>query len=377
MKLVKQIEGGWQYQLNRNEADILAGLLRKFPFTAAGQVQISKTDEDPGVVEREKLLHESLAEHRKELQEVAGKLLDAGKFKEVEHGQLLTLTSEARETLLQILNDIRVGCWFALGEPEDLDSRRPPTSTKTLAYRNLMELAGYFESSFLETDSGDQQPGSEPPWLGESNEFPSPELAGAAGLVALGGDLSMERLLAAYRHGIFPWTVNPITWWSPDPRGIIELDAFHISERLGKIIRKQIFKVTFDKAFQEVMQACATPRPNRRSTWITKEFIEAYTALHQHGHAHSVECWKSGELVGGIYGVAIGGLFAGESMVHLPNNASKVALYHLVRHLQDHQFTLFDIQMVTAATKPLGAKAIARGEYLRRLAVTVVQDCSF
>src|ERR1039457_6736164 len=115
-----------------------------------------------------------------------------------------------------------------------------------------------------------------PAVLGKAVEFPDPELANPEGLVAVGGDLTVELLLAAYRNGIFPWTVNPITWWSPDPRGIIELDAFHISESLRKIIRRQIFEVTFDKAFQEVMQACATPGPKRRSTWITKEFIEAY-----------------------------------------------------------------------------------------------------
>jgi|CZKV01.1.fsa_nt_gi leucyl/phenylalanyl-tRNA--protein transferase len=377
MKLVNESKGGWQYLLNQNEADVLRGLVNKFPFTEDVHIHISKTDRDPRADEREKLLNESLAEHRKELKKLAVDLLAGEKWKQSEKGCILTLKSESREILLQILNDIRIGCWRKLGEPEDLDLLVPQTSGKNLAYRNLMELAGYFENSFLDTLSGDQQPGSEPPLLGESNEFPNPELAGAEGPVALGGDLSMQRLLAAYRHGIFPWTVNPITWWSPDPRGIIELDAFHISESLGKILLKQTFEVTFDKAFQEVMQACATPGPKRRSTWITKEFIEAYTELHNQGHAHSVECWKSGELVGGIYGVAVGGLFAGESMFHLADNASKVALYHLVRHLQERQFTLFDIQMVTAATEPLGATAISRGAYLKRLAISVEQDCSF
>jgi leucyl/phenylalanyl-tRNA--protein transferase len=123
------------------------------------------------------------------------------------------------------------------------------------------------------------------------------------------------------------------------------------------------------------MQACATPGPKRRATWITNEFIEAYTELHKLGHAHSVECWQGGKLVGGVYGVAIGGLFAGESMFHFVDNASKVALHHLVQHLRKRGFTLFDIQMVTAATAPLGAKAISRSDYLKRLAVAVAQDC--
>ncbi len=216
-----------------------------------------------------------------------------------------------------------------------------------------------------------------PVLLGKDIRFPNPEFADAEGLVAVGGDLKVERLLAAYRQGIFPWTVNPITWWSPDPRGIIELDHFHVSESLARVIRKRTFEVTIDRAFREVMQACAAPGPKRRSTWITKEFIEAYTRLHRQGHAHSVECRSKGELVGGIYGVSIGGLFAGESMFHRANNASKVALNFLVEHLRQRRFWLFDIQMVTAATRLLGAKTIPRNDYLERLAVAVTKDCSF
>ena len=213
--------------------------------------------------------------------------------------------------------------------------------------------------------------------LGSEIRFPDPESASAEGMVAEGGDLTVERLLAAYRRGIFPWTVNPITWWSPDPRGIIELENFHISQSLARAIRRQALKVTRNTAFQQVVQACAAPGPKRRSTWITKEFIEAYTGLHAQGHAHSVECWKNGQLVGGVYGVAIGGLFAGESMFHFVDNASKIALHHLVQHLRQRQFQLFDIQMVTAATQPLGARAISRHEYLQRLATAVGQDCVF
>jgi leucyl/phenylalanyl-tRNA--protein transferase len=196
-------------------------------------------------------------------------------------------------------------------------------------------------------------------------------------LVAVGGDFSVERLLAAYQRGIFPWTVHPITWWSPDPRGIIELDEFHVSESLAKVVRQGVFKVTTDTAFAAVMEACAAPDEKRQGVWITREFIEAYTRLHRAGHAHSIECWREGKLVGGVYGVAVGGLFAGESMFHRANNASKVALYHLVDHLRAHGFALFDIQMATAATAPLGARNIPRTEYLQRLAAAVRLSCMF
>ena len=206
-----------------------------------------------------------------------------------------------------------------------------------------------------------------PVLLDERIWFPDPRLAGADGLVAVGGDLRPERLLAAYRQGIFPWSVDPLSWWSPDPRGIFELDEFHVSESLGKVIRKKTFEVTRDRNFEEVMRGCAAPDPKRGGTWISEPFIEAYTRLHRLGHAHSVECRRDGELVGGIYGVTVGRLFAGESMFHRADNASKVALFHLVEHLRERGFRLFDIQMVTAATRPLGAKEISRGDYLQRL----------
>jgi leucyl/phenylalanyl-tRNA---protein transferase len=207
--------------------------------------------------------------------------------------------------------------------------------------------------------------------------FPAPQSADADGLVAVGGDLSVKRLLAAYRQGLFPWSVNPITWWSPDPRGIIELDGLHISKSLARVIRKEVFEVTVDKAFRQVIAACAKPGPGRGGVWITAEFIQAYTCLHEAGHAHSVECWADGELVGGIYGVSIGGLFAGESMFHRADNASKVALCHLVEHLRKRGFRLFDIQMVTSATAALGAIEIPRGIYLHRLAEAVARDRMF
>jgi leucyl/phenylalanyl-tRNA--protein transferase len=216
-----------------------------------------------------------------------------------------------------------------------------------------------------------------PALLNDAIWFPDPSLASAEGLVAVGGDLKPERLLAAYREGIFPWSVDPVSWWSPDPRGIMELDRFHVSESLARVIRKETYEVTIDRSFREVMRACAAPAPDREGTWITEPFIEAYTHLHQLGHAHSVECRLEGRLVGGVYGVAIGGLFAGESMFHRADNASKVALFHLVEHLRQRHFQLFDIQSVTGATKPLGAKTISRRDYLQRLAAAVTHDCVF
>ena len=207
--------------------------------------------------------------------------------------------------------------------------------------------------------------------------FPDPRTADDDGLVAIGGDLSVPRLQLAYRSGIFPWTVNPITWWSPDPRGIFELAQFHVPRSLSKFIRKLPFEITRDRAFRQVMEACAVPAPGRRQTWITPEFIEAYTHLHELGEAHSIECWHGSELVGGIYGVSLGGLFAGESMFHRATNASKVALCHLVEHLRTRDFVLFDIQMITPATRQLGAVEISRDEYLRRLHRAVQMDCTF
>src|SRR5882672_726324 len=206
--------------------------------------------------------------------------------------------------------------------------------------------------------------------------FPDPLLANAEGLVAIGGDLSAPRLLLAYRSGIFPWTADPVTWWSPDPRAIFELDRFHVSRSLARAIRAHDFQITINKAFREVIEGCAAPARGRRTTWISREFLEAYTVLHQLGHAHSLECWQGDALVGGIYGVSIGGFFAGESMFHRTSNASKIALYYLVEHLRKGNFSLFDIQMLTPITAQLGGITISRVEYLRRLAATVEKPSS-
>lgn len=207
--------------------------------------------------------------------------------------------------------------------------------------------------------------------------FPDPRSADEDGLVAVGGDLSLARLLLAYRSGIFPWSVKPLTWWSPDPRGIFELDRFHVSRSLARVLRQKRFEVTRDRAFREVIEGCAAPGPGRRTTWISREFIDAYTGLHAQGHAHSVECWREGRLAGGIYGVAAGGLFAGESMFHRVDNASKVALFHLVQHLKERRFMLFDVQMITPLTRQLGAVEISRDDYLRRLASALRESATF
>ncbi|MCU0783358.1 MAG: leucyl/phenylalanyl-tRNA--protein transferase [Verrucomicrobia bacterium] len=214
-----------------------------------------------------------------------------------------------------------------------------------------------------------------PAILDQRVRFPDPRTADGEGLVAIGGDLSAPRLRLAYRRGIFPWTFNPITWWSPDPRAIFEQEQFHVSRSLAKFVRQQPFEITRDRAFRRVMQGCAAP--GRGQTWITPEFIEAYARLHEQGHAHSVECWRAGELVGGIYGVSLGGFFAGESMFHRATNASKVALCHLVGHLRARGFALFDIQMITPATRQLGAVEIKREDYLKRLRVAVAMECEF
>jgi leucyl/phenylalanyl-tRNA--protein transferase len=213
--------------------------------------------------------------------------------------------------------------------------------------------------------------------LDASLRFPDPREAEAAGLVAVGGDLSPERLRLAYRSGIFPWSVKPLSWWSPDPRGVLELEDFHVPRRLAQSLRKQPFRVTHNRAFRQVITACAERAPGRGETWIAPELITAYARLHELGDAHSVECWRDSELVGGIYGVSVGGLFAGESMFHRARDASKVALCRLVEHLRAAGYGLFDVQMVTPATAQFGAREIPRATYLRRLAEAVQRPCRF
>jgi leucyl/phenylalanyl-tRNA--protein transferase len=193
-----------------------------------------------------------------------------------------------------------------------------------------------------------------------------PALADEIGLVAIGGDLSPGRLVQAYRAGVFPWFDDdyPVLWWSPDPRAIFDLDRFRTSRRLARRIRSCQFQFTINRAFGEVMRGCAD-RPE--GTWITDSMLDAYERLHRLGLAHSLEAWQDGELAGGIYGVAIGGFFAGESMFHRRTDASKAALAVLIHHLRDRGFRLFDIQMLTLHTTSLGAVEIPRDEYLTRL----------
>jgi leucyl/phenylalanyl-tRNA--protein transferase len=193
-----------------------------------------------------------------------------------------------------------------------------------------------------------------------------PEFADEDGLVAVGGDLRPSRLLEAYRRGIFPWYDEgyPIMWWSPDPRAIIELDGLHVSRRLRRTIRSGRFAVTVNRDFAGVMRGCAD---RAEGTWITADMMLAYRKLHELGHAHSVETWSGDELAGGVYGLAIGGFFAGESMFKRRTDASKVALAFLVDRLRERGYQLFYIQFVTEHTKRLGAIEIPRAEYLTRL----------
>lgn len=199
--------------------------------------------------------------------------------------------------------------------------------------------------------------------------FPPTELAEDSGLLAVGGDLRPERLLLAYSMGIFPWfnADDPILWWSPDPRFILEFHELKISRSLAKLLRHNPFSVTFDQAFPQVMAACAEVRRPGEGTWITPEMAQSYARLHELGYAHSVEVTHQGQLVGGLYGVCLGRCFFGESMFHRVANASKVALVALVAHLRQKDFELLDCQMPSDHLRSLGARAIAREQFLQRL----------
>ena len=213
------------------------------------------------------------------------------------------------------------------------------------------------------------------PWLGPTDPFPPVERALACpnGLLAAGADLSVPRLLDAYRHGIFPWYAEgePILWWSPDPRMVLVPEEFKVSRSLAKTLRNRHYEIRFDSAFRDVMAACAAPRPGQAGTWITPEMVDAYCALHAAGWAHSVETWIDGALAGGLYGVAIGRVFFGESMFTRVRDASKIALAHLVARLRAARFGLVDCQMVTAHLASLGARQIPRDAFLRRVSELV------
>jgi leucyl/phenylalanyl-tRNA--protein transferase len=203
------------------------------------------------------------------------------------------------------------------------------------------------------------------------SDFPPVELASPEGLLAVGGDLRSERLLAAYRQGIFPWYSpgQPVLWWSPDPRTVLFPARLRISRSLGKALRQQRFRVTLDQAFERVIDACAAPRRAHPTggTWITREMRAAYCLLHAQGYAHSVEAWSGTELVGGLYGVSLGGVFFGESMFSLATDASKVALARVVEQLTAWGYPLIDCQVGSAHLFSLGAEEIPRRDFLAAL----------
>jgi leucyl/phenylalanyl-tRNA---protein transferase len=206
--------------------------------------------------------------------------------------------------------------------------------------------------------------------LRNSIVFPPAEEADDDGLLALGGDLSVERLIAAYSNGIFPWydETSPILWWSPDPRMVLFPEEFIVSHSLRQTLRKNTFRVTFDLAFEDVIDSCSRKvRPGQNGTWIVPEMKEAYIRYHDRGYAHSVEVWQNGILAGGLYGVSIGRIFCGESMFYNVTNASKVAFFHLTGNLKKNNFVLIDAQLHTSHLESLGARLIERRKYLEIL----------
>lgn len=205
-------------------------------------------------------------------------------------------------------------------------------------------------------------------WLQrDSLDFPPLEraLRDPNGLLAAGGDLTPDRLIQAYRHGCFPWFQDgqPILWWSPDPRTVLLPSELHVSRSLSKVMRQERYRVSFDQCFTEVIRACAAPRSYAAETWITTPMQDAYLELHKRGIAHSVEVWRGQELVGGLYGLAMGQLFFGESMFSRADNASKVGFATLVERLHTWGFVLIDCQMPTEHLISLGARSIPRTEF--------------
>ena len=210
--------------------------------------------------------------------------------------------------------------------------------------------------------------------LTEKILFPPPELAEENGLLAIGGDLSTERLLLAYSQGIFPWYAagEPLLWWCPSPRLVIFPDEFKVSSRLARFIKQQKYEVTMDHAFQQVITGCASAADRQdKGTWIDDDMIEAYTLLHEMGYAHSVECWMDDELAGGLYGIALGKIFFGESMFSRQSNASKVAFVYLAEKLLERGFDLIDCQLKTEHLMQFGAREIPGAEFQDLLAKSV------
>jgi leucyl/phenylalanyl-tRNA--protein transferase len=199
-----------------------------------------------------------------------------------------------------------------------------------------------------------------------------------SGLVALGGKLEPETLIAAYRSGIFPWSSDPVlSWWSPDPRAIFDLESWRPHRSVTRTVRRAGWRFTTDHAFGDVMRGCAEASADRPATWITEDFIRSYSELHRRGLAHSVEVWDGEALIGGLYGVTLGGFFGGESMFHRRSDASKAAVAHLVERLRAGGFSLLDAQVPTPHLSRLGAIAIPRADYLARLRRALAQSATW
>ncbi|HEY1407281.1 MAG TPA: leucyl/phenylalanyl-tRNA--protein transferase [Spirochaetota bacterium] len=209
------------------------------------------------------------------------------------------------------------------------------------------------------------------PWIEDETPFPPVDSADQYGILAVGGELSVERLLDAYSRAIFPWYEEdqPVIWWSPDPRFVLFPEKVLVSKSMRQVLRRNLFEVRFDTAFRRVITSCAeTPRRHERGTWITPDMIEAYCELHAQGYAHSAEAWQDGELVGGLYGVSLGSIFFGESMFARVSNASKAAFLTLTGKLSARNFTLIDSQVRTDHLTTLGGEEITRSRYLDILA---------
>jgi leucyl/phenylalanyl-tRNA--protein transferase len=205
-----------------------------------------------------------------------------------------------------------------------------------------------------------------------------PGRADENGLVAVGGSLDPDLLLVAYRSGVFPWSSDPvISWWSPDPRAVFELDGWKAHRSVRQAVRQGGWTFTVDKSFEQVMRACAEPAPGRESTWIGDDFVRSYVKLHERGYAHSLEVWEGEQLIGGLYGVTLGGFFGGESMFNRRTDASKAAVMHLVERLRASGFTLCDAQVPTPHLARMGAVDIPRTVYLERLAKALEVEATF
>jgi leucyl/phenylalanyl-tRNA--protein transferase len=214
------------------------------------------------------------------------------------------------------------------------------------------------------------------PVIETGDDFPDPRLSPGDYPLAIGRRLTPDLMLAGYAKGIFAWSSNPVSWWSPDPRGIFDLEEFRVSKRLARKIRQRPFRVTADHAFTEVVRQCARSEGREDETWITEDFVRSFSALHARGYAHSVECWREDRLAGGLFGVALEGFFSAESMYYRVTDASKIALYYLVETLKISGFRLLDIQMLTPHTQSMGGKWISRKAYLKRLDAALRAEAS-